>query len=62
VLPGHQDDIHAHLEPSLDPTLVAAIESQRDFLLEHGFIERTFDVHEWIDEGPLTAARELVDR
>lgn len=62
VLPGYPLDIHAHLEPTLDPKLVAAIESQRDFLLEHGFIESTFDVHEWIDEGPLNAARELVDR
>ena len=61
VLPGYPDDIHANLEPSLDPTLVAAIEPQRDFLLRHGFIDRSFDVHEWIDEGPLNAARELVD-
>jgi ABC-type nitrate/sulfonate/bicarbonate transport system substrate-binding protein len=61
VLPGYPQDIHANLEPSLDPRLVAAIESQRDFLLEHGFIDSTFDVHEWIDEGPLNAARELVD-
>ena len=60
VLPGYPGEIHANLEPSLDPKLVAAIESQRDFLLEHGFIESTFDVHEWIDEGPLRAARELL--
>jgi ABC-type nitrate/sulfonate/bicarbonate transport system substrate-binding protein len=60
VLPGYPREIHAHLEPTLDPTLVAAIESQRDFLLEHGYIDNRFDIADWIDEGPLEAARAIV--
>ena len=57
VEPGYPSAIHAHLEPSLDEELVAAIESQQAFLLEHGYIESAFDVRAWIDPGPLAAAR-----
>jgi ABC-type nitrate/sulfonate/bicarbonate transport system substrate-binding protein len=60
VEPGYPAEIHANLEPSLDDDLVSAIESQQHFLLEHGYIESVFDVREWIDAGPLAAARELV--
>ena len=61
VLPGYPRDIHAHLEPSLDADLVAAIESQQRFLLEHGYIESAFSVSDWIDERPLQAARDLIE-
>ena len=44
MLPGYPREIHAHLEPTLEPHLVAAIESQQAFLLEHGYIEQAFDV------------------
>lgn len=60
VLPGYPNDIHANLEPSLDAHLVQAIEQQKAFLLRHGFIDADFDVHEWIDERPLEAARKLL--
>ncbi len=60
VLPGYALDIHASLEPTLEPRLVEAIESQQAFLLEHGYIEQAFDVREWIDEGPLAAAHALL--
>ena len=62
VEPGYPRAIHAHLEPTLDEDLVAAIESQQRFLLEHGYIDAGFDVRAWIDAGPLAAARELVER
>jgi ABC-type nitrate/sulfonate/bicarbonate transport system substrate-binding protein len=60
VLPGYPGEIHATLEPTLDEPLVAAIETQQRFLLEHGYIERSFDVRKWIDAGPLAAAHELL--
>jgi ABC-type nitrate/sulfonate/bicarbonate transport system substrate-binding protein len=60
VLPGYPGEIHARLEPTLDEPLVAAIESQVAFLLAHGYIESSFDVREWIDEGPLAAAHKLI--
>lgn len=61
VLPGYPFEIHANLAPSLDRRLVEGIEIQKQFLLAHGFIEADFDVHEWIDEGPLTEAGRLVE-
>jgi ABC-type nitrate/sulfonate/bicarbonate transport system substrate-binding protein len=60
VLPGYPREIHAHLEPSLDAELVAGIEEQKRFLLAHGFISSDFDVHEWLDAGPLDEARKLL--
>jgi ABC-type nitrate/sulfonate/bicarbonate transport system substrate-binding protein len=60
VIPGYPLDIHANLEPTLEPRLVAAIESQQAFLLEHGYIENGFDVNEWIDAGPLQAAHAIL--
>ena len=57
VEPGYPRAIHAHLEPTLDEDLVAAIESQQAFLLEHGYIETAFDVRAWIDPAPLAAAK-----
>jgi ABC-type nitrate/sulfonate/bicarbonate transport system substrate-binding protein len=60
VLPGYPREVHAHLEPSLDDDLVEAIEAQKRFLLHHGYITADFDVREWIDAGPLDAARALL--
>jgi ABC-type nitrate/sulfonate/bicarbonate transport system substrate-binding protein len=57
---GYPREIHANLEPTLDADLIAAIESQQAFLLQHGYIASSFDVREWIDPRPLTAARELL--
>jgi ABC-type nitrate/sulfonate/bicarbonate transport system substrate-binding protein len=58
---AYPGDVHAHLEPTLDDDLVAAIESQQQFLLRWGFIERAIDVDAWIADGPLREARALVD-
>ena len=57
---SYTPEVHATLEFSLDDHLVAAIESQRDFLLEHGYIADSFDVREWIAAGPLAEARALL--
>ena len=62
VEPGYPGGIHANLEPSLDDELIAAIEVQKRFLLDHGFIQEDFDVQEWVAHGPLQAARESADR
>jgi ABC-type nitrate/sulfonate/bicarbonate transport system substrate-binding protein len=59
VRPGYTDEIYTALEPSLDAELVEALEAQKDFLLRHGYIERDFEIGDWIDAGPLEAAREI---
>lgn len=58
---AHGEDANRHLTPDLGPDLVAAVVSQKDFLLEHGFIQHDVDVEEWLDRGPLAEARQLVD-
>jgi ABC-type nitrate/sulfonate/bicarbonate transport system substrate-binding protein len=47
-------ELATSLEPDLSDERLAAVESQKDFLLEHGFIESDFSVREW-------AAPELYD-
>jgi ABC-type nitrate/sulfonate/bicarbonate transport system substrate-binding protein len=62
VEPGYTAAIQDLLEPSLDDELIDTIEIQKRFLLDWGFIERDFDVPEWVAVEPLRQARELVDR
>jgi ABC-type nitrate/sulfonate/bicarbonate transport system substrate-binding protein len=57
---SYTPEVHERLAFSLDDDLVAAIESQRDFLLEHGYIQEGFDVREWIAPEPLDQARALL--
>ena len=49
-------DAHRHLAPELGEELIVAMESQKDFLLRWGFIERDFDVRDWVDARPLEEA------
>jgi ABC-type nitrate/sulfonate/bicarbonate transport system substrate-binding protein len=47
-------------EVNLDRDKVAAIASQKAFLLKNGFIPADFDLEAWIDWRPLALAHELV--
>lgn len=49
------------LEPSLDPTLIALLENQKDFLLEWGFIDDDFSVSDWVAHEPLAEARRRIE-
>ena len=53
--------IHRQLVPSLDDELVAAIDSQQQFLLEWGFIDSPVDLDEWIAPEPLAEAHRLLE-
>ena len=60
-LPDAFDDrLYDNLLPTLSPQLVKALETRKDFLLEHGFIRNDFAVAEWIDPRPLALANELL--
>lgn len=61
IVDAYPGDVHGHLEPSLDAELVSGITSQKDFLLEHGFIDTDFDVDAWVASDPLEAARAIVE-
>lgn len=48
------------LEINLSEENIAALRKRKDFLLEHGFLEKDFDVDAWIDPRPLRRALEIV--
>jgi ABC-type nitrate/sulfonate/bicarbonate transport system substrate-binding protein len=50
-------DLADQLDVNLAPENVAALQRRKDFLLEHGFIERDFDLDEWIAREPLEQAK-----
>ncbi len=52
---AHGTEFHTHLMPGLDEACMNGIQSQIDFLHEHGFIEDEFDALQWIDRRPLEA-------
>ena len=58
---GYSPSLTSQLEPSLDPTLVAALEHQKNFLFREGFLKKDFSIAEFIAPGPLAAAKKIVD-
>ncbi len=53
---AYGERISERLAIELDEPLIAAIDAQKQFLLENGFIARDFDVRTWIDPEPLRRA------
>ena len=52
---------HIDMVPSLSPQNLAQIEIGKDFMLEHGYIKRDFDVQKWAAPEFLeVAAQELI--
>jgi ABC-type nitrate/sulfonate/bicarbonate transport system substrate-binding protein len=45
-------DVHQKLDLALEPEQIAAIDNFKDFLLSFGFLDRDFDVNEWVDRRP----------
>lgn len=54
IAPSYRDEAANALAVSLEPRLVAAVESQKQFLLAHGFIEHDFPIGDWVDARPLS--------
>ena len=51
------EDLVDGLDLDLGEESLAALQSQNEFLLRHGFIHRPVDIQVWIDPRPLEAAR-----
>lgn len=47
------------IQIDLAPEKIAALKTQKNFLLKHGFLGQDFDVESWVDAGPLEEARGL---
>jgi ABC-type nitrate/sulfonate/bicarbonate transport system substrate-binding protein len=50
------EGLDAHLDIGLSDSLVASLEAQKGYLLNRGFIERDFDIEDWIAREPLEHA------
>ena len=46
------------VEIEMAEAVVAAVAAQKKFLLRHGFIDRDFDIDDWIARAPLEMARQ----
>jgi len=49
--------LHRSLTPALDPIRLAGLASQKEFLLDWGYIRRDFNIDDWIDPAPLSEAK-----
>jgi ABC-type nitrate/sulfonate/bicarbonate transport system substrate-binding protein len=54
---AYGEDVHKHLKTDLQESSIEALADFTRFLFERGFLPNHFDVREWIDPGPLAAAR-----
>lgn len=60
VKAAYRNDFHRSLHPDLGDERLALIEQQKKSLWLHGFIERDFDLNDWVDQRPLQAAHALL--
>ncbi|MDR2029123.1 MAG: ABC transporter substrate-binding protein [Treponema sp.] len=51
-------DAYKYYAPGFDPPLVDLLASQKEFLLKNHFIEKDFDLEEWLDRSFLREAQE----
>lgn len=62
VIASHGPDVHRSFTPRLSPEYILGLETQKNFLRDHGFLKADFDVRDWIVTEPLREALELVER
>lgn len=59
VRTGYGREVHRHFQTKLSSDYVEALESQKNFLRDWGFI-KDFDFKSWIDPAPLEIAQRLL--
>lgn len=60
VAEAYRGDFHTTLAPDLSAQRLEFLGVQKTFLNLHGFLERDFDIADWVDARPLQAAHELL--
>ncbi|HGM5580509.1 TPA: ABC transporter substrate-binding protein [Pseudomonas putida] len=60
VAEAYRGDFHTTLAPDLSAQRLDYLDVQKTFLNVHGFLERDFDLADWVDHRPLQAAHELL--
>ncbi len=58
VTDAYRDGFHTSLHPDLSEERLALFEQQKRFAWVHGFLDRDFDLADWVDPRPLQAAWE----
>ncbi len=56
VATAYRNGFHASLHPDLSEERLGYFSVQKDFLLLHGFLDRDFNLADWVDHRPLAAA------
>ncbi|CAI8870865.1 ABC-type nitrate/sulfonate/bicarbonate transport system, periplasmic component [Pseudomonas sp. IT-P44] len=60
VAEAYRGEFHTTLAPDLSAQRLEFLDTQKDFLYLHGFLERDFSIADWVDPRPLQAAHELL--
>ena len=60
VAEAYRGDFHTTLAPDLSAQRLEFLGVQKTFLNLHGFLERDFDIADWVDARPLQAAHDLL--
>jgi ABC-type nitrate/sulfonate/bicarbonate transport system substrate-binding protein len=53
---GYGPEFHTKFAPGLDSEWISGLDVQKNFLLKWGFIERDFEVADWVEPEPLNMA------
>ena len=61
VQKSYSTDFHKHLVPEISERGIEALETEKRFLKEHGFINNDFDVRNWVDRSFLDTAFKEVE-
>lgn len=61
VASAHSFDFHKRLAPELSEQGLLALESQKRFLYDHGYLEKDFDIEKWTNASFLKAALADID-
>lgn len=59
VRDAHGEYLHQNLALSIDSALIDALEKQKTFLFEHGFLAGDFDVQKWVNRSIFPVALSL---
>ncbi len=61
VFGSHGQDVHLSFTPKLTESYIEGLQTQKNFLRDWGYVQKDFDVRDWIDAEPLAKAQKLVD-
>lgn len=62
VFASHGDDVHLSFTPKLTDAYIAGLETQKNFLLDWGYLKEDFEIRDWIVHEPLQQAHYLIEQ